>query len=51
MKIADRWLVEGHVATTPGSAFDAPGWIRLSYAASMEKLKEAMQRIRFISGQ
>ena len=46
MKIADRWLVEGHVATTPGSAFDAPGWIRLSYAASMEKLVEAMQRIR-----
>ena len=46
LKIADRWLVEGHVATTPGSAFDAPGWIRLSYAASMEKLVEAMQRIR-----
>jgi len=46
LKIADRWLVEGHVATTPGSAFDAPGWIRLSYAASMEKLREAMQRIR-----
>jgi aspartate aminotransferase len=49
MKIADRWLEEGHVATTPGSAFDAPGWIRLSYAASMEKLREAMQRIRFAS--
>ena len=47
LKIADQWLVEAHVATTPGSAFDAPGWIRLSYAASMEKLKEAMQRIRF----
>jgi len=51
MKIADRWLEEGHVATTPGSAFDAPGWIRLSYAASMEKLREAMQRIRFASQQ
>jgi aspartate aminotransferase len=48
LKIADRWLVEGHVATTPGSAFDAPGWIRLSYAASMEKLVEAMQRIRSV---
>jgi aspartate aminotransferase len=51
MKIADRWLVEGHVATTPGSAFDAPGWIRLSYAASMETLREAMQRIRFTGRQ
>ena len=47
LEIANRWLVEGHVATTPGSAFYAPGWIRLSYATSMEKLKEAMQRIRF----
>ena len=44
--IADRWLEKAHVAVTPGSAFDAPGWLRLSYATSMEKLKEAMQRIR-----
>jgi len=50
LTIADRWLVEGHVATTPGSAFDAPGWIRLSYAASMEKLVDAMQRIRSVGG-
>lgn len=45
LDIANRWLVEGHVATTPGSAFYAPGWIRLSYAASLEKLKDAMGRI------
>jgi aspartate aminotransferase len=46
MKVATRWLDKGHVAATPGSAFYAPGWIRLSYAASMEKLKEAMKRIK-----
>jgi aspartate aminotransferase len=46
MAIADRWLDKAHVAVTPGSAFDAPGWLRLSYAASMERLKEAMARIR-----
>ncbi len=46
MEAASRWLEKGHVAATPGSAFYAPGWIRLSYAASMEKLKEAMARIR-----
>jgi len=46
MDVASRWLEKGHVAATPGSAFYAPGWIRLSYAASMEKLKEAMARIR-----
>jgi aspartate aminotransferase len=50
MDIASRWLTEAHVAATPGSAFYAPGWIRLSYATSMEKLKEAMGRIRGIGG-
>ena len=50
MEIATRWLEQGHVAATPGSAFYAPGWIRLSYAASMEKLKEAMQRIKRAGG-
>jgi aspartate aminotransferase len=46
MEVATRWLDKGHVAVTPGSAFDAPGWIRISYAASMDRLKEAMGRIR-----
>jgi aspartate aminotransferase len=50
MEIAARWLEQGHVAATPGTAFYAPGWIRLSYATSMERLKEAMQRIRKVSG-
>ncbi|MGA2120668.1 MAG: pyridoxal phosphate-dependent aminotransferase [Methanoregula sp.] len=46
MEIANRWLEKAHVAVTPGSAFDAPGWLRLSYAASMDRLKEAISRIR-----
>ena len=50
MDVASRWLNEAHVAATPGSAFYAPGWIRLSYATSMERLEEAMQRIRKVSG-
>jgi len=49
-KIATDWLEKGHVAATPGSSFYAPGWIRLSYAASMERLKEAMDRIRKVGG-
>jgi len=48
MEIATKWLEEAHVAVTPGTAFYAPGWIRLSYATSMEKLKEAMVRIQRI---
>ena len=46
MEVATCWLEKGHVAVTPGSAFYAPGWIRLSYATSIERLKEAMGRIR-----
>lgn len=48
IEVADRWLEQGHVAATPGSAFYAPGWIRLSYATSMDKLRGAMGRIRKI---
>ena len=48
METATTWLEKGHVAATPGSAFDAPGWIRISYAASMDRLKEAMGRIRSV---
>jgi len=46
VEIANRWLEKAHVAVTPGSAFDAPGWLRLSYATSMERFKEAMGRIQ-----
>lgn len=46
MEIGTKWLEQAHVAATPGSAFYAPGWMRLSYATSMEKLQEAMGRIR-----
>jgi len=33
------------VAVTPGEAFDAPGYIRISYATSQERLREAATRI------
>ena len=38
-------LREAGVATVPGSAFHAPGHIRLSYAASLEEITEACTRI------
>ncbi len=41
------WLLEeAGVSTVPGSAFGAPGHLRLSYAASMDYLEEAISRIR-----
>ncbi len=35
-----------HVALTPGSAFGAPDYIRLSYATSEENICEAVRRIK-----
>ena len=34
---AEALLDEARVAVTPGEAFDAPGFLRLSYATSMER--------------
>lgn len=39
-------LHEGHVATVSGSSFGDPNSLRISYAASEEKLIEAMTRIK-----
>lgn len=39
-------LEEGKVAVVPGSAFGKEGYIRLSYATSMENLIEGMNRIK-----
>jgi aspartate aminotransferase len=39
-------LNEGHVALTPGSAFGAPHYIRLSYATSEDLIREAVRRIK-----
>jgi aspartate aminotransferase len=41
------WLLDkAGVSTVPGSAFGAPGHLRLSYAASMDYLEEAISRIK-----
>jgi aspartate aminotransferase len=37
--------VEAGVAVVPGSAFGSEGYIRLSFATSMENLKKALERI------
>lgn len=41
----DALLDEARVAVTPGEAFDAPGFIRISYATSMENLREGSRRL------
>ena len=39
-------LEEAKVAVVPGSAFGKEGYIRLSYATSMDNIKEGMRRIK-----
>jgi aspartate aminotransferase len=39
-------LNEAEVALVPGSAFGAPGYVRLSFATSMENLEKAVARIK-----
>lgn len=43
--LADYLLTEAGVALVPGSAFGTPGYLRISYATSLEKIKEAMHRM------
>ena len=42
---SERAIEEAHVATVPGNAFGAPGYARISYAASEERLREAFDRL------
>jgi aspartate aminotransferase len=49
-EFAQALLDEAHVALTAGEAFEAPGFLRISYATSMERLREGVDRIRaFVS--
>ncbi len=45
IEFASRLLEKEHVVVTPGEAFDAPGYLRISYAASMERLREGAARM------
>ena len=44
-EFAERLLAEARVALTAGEAFDAPGFLRLSYATSLDRLREGVTRI------
>lgn len=44
-ELAEALLKEVAVAVTPGEGFDAPGFFRLSYATSIERLREGVDRI------
>jgi aspartate aminotransferase len=45
LELAEKLMATGGVAVVPGSAFGAAGYIRISFATSMEDLKKAMERM------
>jgi aspartate aminotransferase len=46
VELSEYLLNNGGVAVVPGTAFGAPGYIRLSFATSLEILHDAVARIR-----
>ena len=44
-EFAEALLDKEHVAVTAGEGFDAPGYLRISYATSMDQLREGATRI------
>jgi len=45
LALAEHLLEEAGVASVPGSAFGAPGHLRLSFACGLDTLKQAVERI------
>jgi len=44
--LADYLLEKAKIAVVPGTAFGMPGYLRLSYATSMENIEEGLRRFR-----
>jgi len=52
-EVAELLLVRGGVACLPGTAFGAhgEGYLRFSYANSVERIREALAAIEVVSGE
>ena len=46
---ADLLLKEAHTVVTDGAGFGVDGYIRISYATSMERIEEGLRRIRRVA--
>jgi aspartate/methionine/tyrosine aminotransferase len=53
VELADLLLVRGGVACLPGTAFGAhgEGYLRFSYANSVERIREALEAIELVVGE
>jgi len=48
--VADLLLSEAQIVVTDGECFGAPGYLRFSYATSMENLERAIEKLKSIFG-
>ena len=48
--VADRLLKEAHIVVTDGTGFGAEGYLRFSYATSMENLEMAVEKMKTMFG-
>ena len=46
LELSLRLLDEAHIALVPGSAFGAEGFVRMSFATSLDDLREAVKRLK-----
>ncbi len=46
VKFCADLLAEKHVALVPGKAFGMPGYVRMSYACSLDEIKKGLKRIK-----
>ncbi len=51
IEFAKRLMSEIAVATVPGEAFGVPGYLRLSYALSIERIRAGLDRLRGLLGE
>jgi aspartate aminotransferase len=48
--LATRLLREARIAAVPGEAFGMPGYLRFSYALSLDEIREGLERLRAFAG-
>src|SRR5207245_5340006 len=48
--LARRLMAEVGVATVPGEAFGAAGYLRMSYALALERIEAGAERLRGLPG-
>ncbi len=46
LEFADHLISQAHLAIVPGSAFGAPGYMRLSFATSLDNLQKSIERLQ-----